>query len=68
MPPVPQGMSTDNVIFSADTVTQRQVEEYRQVAIAALPDAQTLDRIIGLYYEQMVSIVFTGLRMRITGF
>ncbi|CAG7847818.1 SubName: Full=Uncharacterized protein {ECO:0000313/EMBL:CCA77892.1} [Serendipita indica DSM 11827] len=53
MPPVPQGASTDHVIFSADTVTRSQVEDYRQVAIMALPDTQTLDRIIGLYYEQI---------------
>ena len=54
-----QPINADNLIFSADTLSLDQVEEYRRIILSSLPTKETFDRLVGIYYEQAVRCSFS---------
>lgn len=55
-----QPINADNLIFAADTLSLAQVEEYRRVVLSSLPNKETFDRLVGIYYEQVVRRSFSS--------
>jgi hypothetical protein len=59
--PLKGSFSGESVVFTADMITLEQANQHRETILASIPDINTFDRLINIYYEQAVSTSYINL-------